>query len=151
MKRVVWSIGFFVIGFGIAFFAESFFRNQIQHLFQWTTNNKIQFSGKSFYLFGDPFYYISFGVSSLILGLANLYQLTFNIFTNIIVYILLFVIVLILISTIDANLKVMECATCQNEIKMINRNEINYALILILSISITSIPNIWRLIFSKDL
>ncbi|MGS2741063.1 hypothetical protein [Sinomicrobium sp. M5D2P17] len=146
IKRILFGIVFFVIGFGTAIFADSFFRYIIQDLFQWTTNNGIQFVGKDFYLFGNPIYFTSFGFAFLIFSIANRKEETLKIFRNGILLILMFGIALIGFSALDANLKIIECTACNDGIRRLGYNEIKYGLILATSAVISVIPSFIKII-----
>ncbi|MGS2764624.1 hypothetical protein [Sinomicrobium sp. M5D2P9] len=146
IKRILFGIVFFVIGFGTAIFADSFFRYIIQDLFQWTTNNGIQFVGKDFYLFGNPIYFTSFGFAFLIFSIANRKEETLKIFRNGILLILMFGIALIGFSALDANLKIIECTACNDGIRQLGYNEIKYGLILTTSAVISIIPSFIKII-----
>ena len=146
LKRILFGIVFFVIGFGTAIFADSFFRHIIQDLFQWTTNNGIQFGGKDFYLFGNPIYFTSFGLAFFIFSVANRKAKISRILRNGILLILIFSLALIGISALDANLKIIECTACDDGIRRLGYNEINYLLILAISVIISIIPSLIKII-----
>ena len=146
IKKVLFGILFFVIGFGIASLLDSFFRHTIQDLFQWITNNGIQFNGKDFYLFGNPIYNISFGLASLVFSIANKEVKISKTLRNAFLLILLFTVTLIGICAIDANLKIIECTACEDGIRRLGHSEINYGLILAISIIISIIPSLILLI-----
>jgi hypothetical protein len=146
IKKIIIGILFFIIGFGIAVYFDSFFRFRIQDLFQWTTNNGIQFNGKDFHLFGNPIYFISFGLLFAIFSLANFNTKRLIILRNGIILIAIFVIALIVISAIAANFKIVECTACNDGIKKLGYNEINYGLILSFSTFFSMIPSIIKLI-----
>lgn len=146
IKKIIIGIVFFIIGFGVAVYFYSFFRFIIQDLFQWTTNNGIQFNGKDFYLFGDPTYFISFGLLFPIFSLANFNAKRLTILRNGIILIAIFIIALIVISAIVANFKIIECTACNDGIRKLGYNEINYGLILALSAFFSIIPSIIKLI-----
>ncbi|MBQ0734819.1 hypothetical protein [Aquimarina celericrescens] len=141
IKRVLIGIAFFVIGFGVAVFADSFFRKLIQNLFQWTTNNGIQFGGKDFYLFGNPIYFISFGLAFLIFSIANKKKRIQKIVANGVMTILIFGILLIGISALTANLKIIECTACDSGFRRLGYNEISYEMILATSALLSIIPS----------
>lgn len=146
IKKVILGIIFFVIGFGIAVYFDSFFRFKIQDLYQWTTNNGIQFNGKDFYLFGNPIYFISFGLLFLIFSLANYRTQRTKILKNGIFLVVIFILALIGISAIDANLKIIECTACDDGIRKLGYNEINYGIILSISTIVSLIPSLVTLI-----
>jgi len=142
IRRILIGIAFFVIGFGIAVYADSFFRQLIQDLFQWTTNNGIQFGGKDFYLFGNPVYFSSLGLVFLIFSIANKKEKIQKIALNGIILILIFGILLTAISALNANLKIIQCTACDDGIRRLGYNEINYGLILTTSTLLSTIPSL---------
>ncbi|MFY0632061.1 MAG: hypothetical protein JXR05_17005 [Flavobacteriaceae bacterium] len=142
LKRILIGIAFFVIGFGIAVYADSFFRQLIQDLFQWTTSDGIQFGGKDFYLFGNPLYFTSFALAFLIFSIANRKKKIQKIILNGVIMILIFGILLTGICALNANLKIIECTACDNGIRRLGYNEINYGVILATSTLLSIIPNL---------
>jgi hypothetical protein len=150
IKKIIIGILFFAIGFGIAVFLDSFFRHLIQDLFQWTTNDGIQFGGKDFYLFGNAYYFISFGLTFLIFNIVNRKTKALKILQDGILLIILFGISLIGICAIDANLKIIECTACDDGIRKLGYNEINYGLILSFSALISIIPSLVSMIKKRN-
>ena len=149
IKKILIGIVFFIIGFGIAVFLYSFFRHLIQDLFQWTTNNKVHFGGKDFYLFGNPYYFTSFGLIFLIFSIANRKTKPLKIMMNGIFVTILFGIALTGICAINANLKIVECTDCDDGIIRLGYNEINYSLILSFSALLSIIPSLVLMIKAK--
>jgi hypothetical protein len=145
-KRITYGILVFIIGIGIAFYSESFFREVIQDIFKWSTSDKIKFIGKNFHVFSNKLYFITFGISLLILTLENLNQKLTQMLKSGILSFLIFGIILIGISAINANLKIIECTACVDGIRKLNWNEINYGLIIGTSVIVSIIPNIIRII-----
>lgn len=146
IKRIIIGIIAVIIGIGLALLADSFFREQIQNIFLWSTSNRIKFTGKNFHLFNSNFYYVSFGVSFLIFCLGNINKQLKRILKSGILNILIFTVVLITTSSVDANMKVAECTACDDGIRTIHWNGINYGLILGISILISVIPSVIALI-----
>lgn len=145
-KKIIFGILAFIIGIGISLFSYSFFREQIQNIFLWSTSNRIRFTGKNFYLFGSNFYYLIIGISFLVLTLENLNQRLIGIFKNTIICLLIFGISLIGISAIDANIKVIECTACNEGIRSLHWNGINYGLNTGTSAIISVIPSLIKII-----
>jgi hypothetical protein len=145
-KRIIFGILAFIIGIGISLFSYSFFREQIQNIFLWSTSNRIRFTGKNFYLFGSNFYSLSIGISLLVLTLENLNQRLAGIFKNGIICLLTFGISLIGISAIDANIKVIECTACDDGMRSLHWNGINYGVIIGISAIISIIPSLIKTI-----
>jgi len=142
IRKILTGIAFFVIGFGIAVYTDLFFRQLIQDLFQWTTNNRIKFGGKDFYLFGNPIYFASLGLVFLIFSIANKEKEIQEIVLNGIILVLIFGILLTAISALDANLKIIKCTSCDDGTMRLGYNKINYGLILTTSALLSVIPSL---------
>lgn len=140
-QRIIIGIVAVIIGFEIALFVYSFFREQIQNIFLWSTSNRIRFTGKNFHLFSSNFYYLSFGIAFLLFSLGNLNQGLKQIIKNGVLSILIFIIAVIGIASVDANIKVVECTACNDGVRAIHWNGINYGLILGVSIIISVVPS----------
>jgi hypothetical protein len=145
-KKIIFGTLAFIIGIGIAFYSESFFRGIIQDIFIWSTSNKIQFVGKNFFVFSNKLYFLTFGIGLLILTLENLNEKLTQVLKSGIISLLIFGVLIIGISAIDANMKIVECTACNDGIRKLNWNEINYGLILGTSTIISIIPNLLRII-----
>lgn len=149
IKKIVFGILAFIVGVGIAYHSESFFRDLIQNIFIWSTSDTIQFIGKNFFVFSNKLYFLTFGIGLLILTLENLNQKTIHILKNVIIYLILFGISLIAISAIDANIKVIECTACEDGIRKLHWNEVKYGLIIGTSAIISLIPSLIRILKRK--
>ena len=148
-KKIIFGILAFIIGITIAYYSESFFRGLIQDIFKWSTSDKIKFVGKNFYVFSNKLYFITFGIGLSILTLENLNQKLTQVLKIGIISLLIFGIMLIGISAIDANLKIMECTACDDGIRKLQWDEIKYGLIIGTSIIISIIPSLIRIIKRK--
>ncbi|RZS90764.1 hypothetical protein [Aquimarina brevivitae] len=146
IKKIILGILAFGIGFGIALYTESFFREIIQDIFKWSTSDKIKFVGKNIYIFSDKTYCIALGIMPLILTLENLNKKPTEFLKNGIICLMVFGISLIGISAIDANIKVVECTACDDGIRKLHWNGINYGLIIGSSAIISIIPSLIRII-----
>ena len=146
IKKVIFGTLAFIIGISIAYYSESFFRGIIQDIFKWSTSDKIQFVGKNFFIFSNKLYFLTFGIGLIILTLDNLNQKLANFLKNVMVSILIFGILIIGFSSLDANLKVMECTACDDGIRKLHWNDINYGLILGSTSIIATIPSLIRII-----
>lgn len=145
-KKIIFGILAFIIGIGIALYSESFFREIIQDIYRWSTSDKIKFIGKNMYIFSDKTYYITLGIVPLILTIENLNQKLTQVLKSGIICVLIFAIILIGISAIDANLKIVECTACDDGIRRLHWNGINYGLIIGTSSIISIIPSLIRII-----
>ena len=140
-KRIIIGVVAFVFGIIIAFYSEDFFRKKIQDIYLWVTSGQIQFVGKNFYIFGNGFHYLSFGLTFSLFILSNWNKQINRIIKSGVLIFLIFGVILLFISALDANIKVIECTTCDNGIRRLHWNEINYGNILGMSSIISSIPS----------
>ena len=140
MKKIILRIIIFLVGVGIAFLTESFFRGFIQDVFQISTSDKIQFIGKNIYFIPNVIFLPILGLSIVTLSIENSNKNSSQILINIIRSLIIFFISIIVISAIDANLKVIECTACIDGIRKIKWNDINYGMILGISLLISIIP-----------
>lgn len=145
-KYLLVGILFISIGIGLSLLLDSFLRITIFDLYRWSTNDKIVFFGKGFHLFPSPTFILSFTFSIMLLGFAIINQKLGRIAMNCILYLSIFSIALISISALDANRLVVSCTVCQDGIRRINHNSINYGVILGISSFLASIPSIVNLI-----
>lgn len=150
MKRKI-AIGlvFFLIGIGLSVFLESFLRSTVLELYQWTTRNGIQFVGKNFFLFASPIYYAGFGITFSLLAVDLFPKPIVYITINVVTAILIFAVMTIGISAIDAILKIYECTACDDGIRQLRYNEVNYGLILGFSSIISVVPSLIRIIKNR--
>ena len=86
------------------------------------------------------------GVIPMILTLENLNKKPAEYIKNVIICLLIFVISLIGISAIDANIKVVECTACDDGVRKLHWNGVNYGLIIGTSAIISIIPSLIRII-----
>ena len=145
-KKIISGILAFIVGIGIALCSDSYFRELIQNIFKLSTSGKIEFIGKDFYILLSEFYYYAFGIGFLILTVENLNKKLTQILKSGIISLLIFGIILIGISSIVANMKIIECTACENGIRKLHWNDINYGLIVGVSTLISIIPNLIRII-----
>lgn len=145
-EKLIIGIVAFLVGIVVAYFSESFLRGIIQDVFKWSTGDKIQFFGKNFYAFSKRIFYLTFGIGLLILTLENLNGKITQKLKNGIISVLIFGVVLVGVASTDANFKIAECAACDDGIRELHWNEINYGLISGLSAIISFIPSLIRII-----
>ncbi|MDG1160238.1 MAG: hypothetical protein P8N19_12155 [Flavobacteriales bacterium] len=132
-KKIILGFVAFFVGIVVAYFSESFLRGIIQDVFKWSTADKIQFFGKNFYAFSNKLYFLTFGIVFLILTIENLNKKITQLLNSGIISVLIFGAVLVGIAATDANFKIVECTACDDGIRKLHWNEINYGLIIGLS------------------
>ncbi|MDG4714885.1 hypothetical protein [Winogradskyella marincola] len=146
IKKVLIGIIGFIIGMAIGFYFEGFFRGMIQDIFRLATSDKIQFVGKNISIFSDRTFEYVLGFAIMIFLLENSNLKPKRILKNIMFCLLIFGISLIGISAIDANIKVAECTACDDGIRKLHWNGINYGLIIGTSAIISIVPSLIRII-----
>ena len=132
-------ISVFIMSVILAFYFEEYYRSMVRFFYKYLSDNKIQFVGKDFNLFINYYFLLSFGLSCVIFVKSNNKKAT-EIFIWVFISVSLFLISTILISYIDSVLKLVECTGCDDGIRKLNYNEINYNYNFIFSIIIALIP-----------
>ena len=85
----------FLVGAGIAFLTESFFRGFIQDVFQISTSDKIQFIGKNINFIPNIIFFPTLGLSLVIISIENSNKNSSQILINIIRSLIIFFISII--------------------------------------------------------
>lgn len=132
------------MGVLFSFFAESHLRNIVFDLYQWTTNGGIQFRGKLIFYYASPFYYLSFGLITLLLIIDFSRQSSKKMRNSGLMWLLIFVFTLVACCTLDAHFKILECTNCDNGVRVLGYSKVNYGLILGFSILLSGIPSLVR-------
>ena len=145
IRKIIFGVIAYTTGITIAYYSESFFRGIIQDIFIWSTTNKIQFIGKNFFIFSNKLYYLVFGIWFIILTFENLEKKFTKVLKNGILSLIIFWISLIGISIIDANVKVLECTACDDGIRKLRWNVINYNQIMTMSVIISLVPSLIKI------
>ena len=149
IKKILLAIIALMTGFTIALYSDSFLRFKVRDIYLFSTSNKIEFIGKDFFFFNNVSYYIALGATFLILYLANLTSTITLFLRNSCIAIFIFIITLIALSAIDANLKLIQCTACDNGIKELKRNDIKYSLLILSALFASIIPSLIQLIKNR--
>jgi len=146
-KKLIIGLGFFLFGVFLSFYFENFFRNRVIELYQWSTSGNLKFVGKNFYFgFGSTFYFLCFGISFLVFGKDCITKSGNQILKNALLWVLLFSLVTILVCSIDANLKVLNCTLCDDGILKLSYSSFNSTFVLGVSIAISTFPNLINIV-----
>lgn len=129
----------------IAFLTDAYVREIIQEIFKWSTDNRIKFIGKGFEFYASDYYYLAIGMGFFFIAFDNVKRKSSEIIVNSLVALILFCAAVFTLSTIDASLKVAECTSCDDGILELQKNAVNYDLIVIVSVLIAIIPNLFRI------
>ncbi len=146
IKKSILAIVSFLTGVLVAHFVEGFFRKQIQNIFEWSTFNVISLYGGDYYPNLNIYYLITFGITFAIFAISNFKNKSSQIFKNLIISILIFLISFVVLTSIDANVKIIEPSSYENEVVKWRRSSIVYYTPLIVFIFLASIPSLIKLI-----
>ncbi len=124
----------------LAFYFEEYFRSFVRYFIKYFSNNKIQFVGKNFHLFASNYFVISSGVFCVIFIKLIKEKTLKSIFSNIFILINLFLATTITLSYIISLIKITECTACDDGIRKLQYNAINYDSVFITSLVVSLIP-----------
>lgn len=149
IRNTVQLLLLFILSVILAFYFEEHYRVLVRFFFKFYQGDKISFFGKNFYLLASPYMLISFGLFSVVLT-GFLYRQSVG---KVLIY-LLSAIGLFFISTMttayfDSLSKVINCTTCQDGVKRVHYNNVNYAFHFIVSLLAGLIPVFWSLVKIK--
>ncbi|WP_324026198.1 hypothetical protein QSV08_02255 [Maribacter sp. BPC-D8] len=150
IKKILLAISVLMTGFIIALYSDSFLRFKVRDIYLLSTFNKIEFIGKDFFFFNNVSYYIATAVTFLILYLANSTSTIVLFLKNSFIAVFIFIITLLALSAIDANLKLIQCTACDDGIKELKRNDINYSLLILSALFASIIPSLILLIKNRN-
>lgn len=131
------------LGFYIHFYLADF----ILDLHRWATDNAIKFIGKSIIL-PSVAYLICFTIAFTFLG----YQIIFiktNRLKQVIIWLFIFGLSILILSSINAKLLIMNCTACDDGILKIRYHNADYNAILTISSLLSMIPSLVRLLKIK--
>lgn len=146
LKSIITSALFLILGVLVSFVFDNDLRELIRDIYAWSTGGQIRFFGKNFHLFPTSITTIVFGISFFLFGLnASNNSLSINIKHGAI-WIMLFTLIMIVYSSVQAHLRIIECTSCIDGIRSVNFNEVRYDLIMNTSLLLSTIPNLIRII-----
>ena len=133
-KIILVATGFFLVGNVIAFLLEDYYRQLVRSLFHFFYGDNIRFYGKNFHLFASDKFAGSFGLflslSFLLLRPSTLYKRI----KRISLAIFLFFATTFLITGLDGKRLIIECTACDDGIRRLTYNQVNYDAYFIISL-----------------
>jgi hypothetical protein len=127
----------FVAGTATALWTESELRRLIQYLFRVLTGERITFYGKNFHLLSPIFYYLTFGFLIAALVLTKLSMSRKQALKLVAIDMITFSLTMVAMCLIISNKLVVECTACEDGVRKINYNDIDYVLIILTSLAAT--------------
>ena len=149
-KNILLLFLVFILTVVIAFYFENSYRVLVRHLFNFFQGDKIKFVGKNFHLFASTYMLVAFGLFCVTLTVLLYVQskraslIYFGLTT------VLFFITTFATTFVDSTGYVVECTACQDGVRNLHYNEINYDLHFITSLVVGLLPLLWTF-FKKQI
>ena len=140
LKVLFLLLAVFVLTIVLAFFFGNSYRVLVRYFFNYFQGDKIKFVGKDFHLYTSPYLLISFGLFSVLFSILLFTQKIKRRLLYLGLAILLFFITTIATSYIDSFGKVVECTACQDGVRSLQYNEVNYDYHFITSLMVGLLP-----------
>lgn len=137
--KIIAAFLLIVIGLFIGVHLHFHLSDFILDLYRWTTGGKIKFIGKGI-LIPSLFYLILFSISVILIGCQLLFLKTKWI-RAVCLWVIIFGLSILIISTINANLMVINCTACIDGILKIRFHNAPYNAILSISSLLSMIPS----------
>ena len=143
IKVIILLLLVFVLTITLAIYYENSYRVLVRFFFKFFQGDKIKFIGKNFHLFASPYFVVAFGLFSVSLTMLlfikrnrlRLIYLSSTIF--------LFFITTMVTTYIDSFGKVVECTACQDGVRTLHYNAVNYDFHFITSLVVVLLPLLW--------
>ena len=139
MKNILTAILVFFLGIIFAWIIDPHLRTFIQNLYEVLTNRGIYFVGKNFYLFPSLPQIMIMGLSALVFWMRGKNDSKEKHLINGAKILGLFLFILVALSFVDGNLKVMQCTMCEDGRRGLRYNDISYEGLTMMSILISLI------------
>ncbi|NNV58027.1 hypothetical protein [Limnovirga soli] len=143
LKAILLLLLVFILTVVIAFYFENNYRVLVRHFFNFFQGAKIKFIAKDFHLFASPYMLAAFGLFSVSLTVLLYGQSKRRRLIYLSLTILLFFITTFVSTYIDSTGYVDECTACQDGVRRLHYNEINYDFHFITSLVIGLLPLLW--------
>ena len=143
LKAILLLLLIFILTVVIAFYFENSYRVLVRHLFNLFQGEKIKFVGKNFHLFASPYLLIVFGLFCVLLSVLLYGQKTRGKLIYLGLTIVLFFITSFATTYVDSTGYVVECTACQDGVRSLHYNEINYDFHFITSLVVGLLPLFW--------
>lgn len=139
----------FVLTIITAFYYENSYRVLVRFFFKFFQGDKIKFVGKNFHLFASTYFLVAFGLFSVLLTMLLYGQSKKGRFLYLFVTVIVFFVTTIVTTYIDSLGKVVECTICQDGVRSLNYNAVNYDSHFITSLVFGLLPLFWTFLKKK--
>jgi len=133
----------FILTIILAVYNENSYRILVRFLFNFFQGDNIKFVGKNFHLFASPYLVVAFGLFSVLLAILLYGQSRKLRFVYFGLTIVLFFFTTITTTYIESTGYVVECTACQDGVRNLHYNAINYDFHFITSLVVGLLPLLW--------
>lgn len=142
IKIILLTLFVFILTSVVAAYSEFYYKEFVRFLFNFFQGDIIKFYGKDFHIFPSPYIVFAFGLYSTLLYILLFKQSILKILVNLLIAIALFFVTIIISTYLDSLGKVIECTRCQDGIRSLNYNYIDYDFHFIISLVVGLLPSI---------
>jgi hypothetical protein len=136
-KTILTAIGLLLVGIMFAFLCENYYRQLVRFSFKFFNGDNIQFVGKNFHLFASDIFVASFGLFTSLTFLLLKFSLRPYRVKRVCLTIFVFFTTTIIITALDSKRLIIECTDCDEGIRRLTFNQLNYDKYFIISLIIT--------------
>jgi hypothetical protein len=149
LKIILLLLLVFILTITLAIYYEDSYRILVRFFFKFFQGDKIKFTGKNFHLFASPYFVVAFGLFSVLFTMFLRGQRNKERFVYSVLAIILFFIATMVTTYIDSLGKVVECTACQDGVRRLHYNAVNYDFHFITSLVVGLLPLFWTFLKKK--
>ncbi len=143
LKIILLLVLVFFLTISLAVYNENSYRILVRFFFNFFQGDKIKFVGKNFHLFASPYFVVAFGLFSVVFTLLLYGQSKKSGFIYSALAIILFFITTMATTYLDSTSKIIECTACQDGVRSLHYNAVNYDFHFITSLVVGLLPLLW--------
>ena len=143
IKLILLLVLTFVLTVTVAFYYENSYRVFVRFFFKLFQGDNLKFVGKNFHLFASTYFVVAFGLFSVVFTLLLRGQTKKGKFLYSALAFILFFSTTVATTYIDSLGKVVKCTACQDGVRSLHYNEINYDFHFVTSLVVGLLPLLW--------
>ena len=149
IKIILFLLLVFALTITLAVYNEDSYRVLVRFFFNFFQGDKIKFFGKNFHLFASPYFVVAFGLFSVLFTLFLYGQSNKRRFIYSALTIILFFTTTMVTTYLDSKIKIIECTACQDGVRSLHYNAVNYDFHFITSLAVGLLPLLWTFLKRK--
>lgn len=150
LKNILLLLLVFILTVVIAFYFENSYRLLVRRLFNFFQGHKITFVGKDFHFFASPYNLVAFGLFCITLTVLLYRESRRGALVYFGLTTVLFFITTFATTFVASTGYVVDCTACQDGVRVLHYNEINYDFHFITSLAVGLLPLLWTF-FKKQI